>query len=480
MTARITSFHRLCVLVSIVFVVCGLVGCHGGGQSAEPSGLESCAVSPMQAGLRGDLNGNGLPDVADAIGILRIVVGLDPANPLADCDGNGAAGVGDAIALLRCVVGLDSWPIGGGAATVGPDGGTVTTADGNVTLQVPAGALPSPINITVSPRPTYPLADGLVPGTCYQFGPDGTQFSQPAQLIISYDEDGLSAWMDEGTFVLHQLSGDAWEPVASSTVDVNTNTVSAPVSGFSSYAILGAPPEEGSQFAGPDGQTLLWVPGGSFMMGREEGGDDDERPVHQVTLSGFWIGRCEVTNELYRTFCEATGRTFPANSTQGDTHPVVHVSWDNAQAYCDHYGYTLPTEAQWEYAARGAAGSTYPWGDLWDGQRCCFYDNRGPGDATFPVGSFPAGASWCGALDMTGNVWEWCADWYLSTYYSISPALNPPGPSNSDCPEGGPCRILRGAAWNTLAQSCRADRRSENNPSYTNSSIGFRVAYTDG
>ncbi len=325
--------------VGLASIAVCLTGCHGSG---TPPVAAASHVDTTQAGLRGDLNGSGTPDVADAIGILRIVVGLDAANALADCDGNGTVGVADAIVLLRCVVGLDDWPIGGG--------------------------------------------------------------TDPFDEMI-----------------------------------------------------------------GPDGQTLVWVPAGSFMMGSNK--YSNEQPIHQVTLDGFWIGQCEVTNDQYQAFCDATGRTFPSGSTEGDDHPVVYVSWYDAEAYCDHYGYALPTEAQWEYAARGPGVPVYPWGDTWDQNKCCNWDNKGPAGRTYPVGSFPTGASWCGALDMAGNVWEWCADWYAGGYYSVSPELNPRGP------ESGSNRVLRGGSWDDRSLNyCRATSRLYNSPSLTYYNYGFRVS----
>lgn len=226
----------------------------------------------------------------------------------------------------------------------------------------------------------------------------------------------------------------------------------------------------GDQEIGPDGQTLVPVPGGSFRMGGSA--DDNECPIHSVTLDGFWIGQCEVTNAQYRAFCNATGRAFPAGSTQGDDHPVVCVTWHDAQAYCAHYGYTLPTEAQWEYAARGPAAPTYPWGAAWDPQKCCNWDNKGPAGSTFAVGSFPAGESWCGALDMAGNVYEWCADWFSGDYYATSPELNPTGP------ETGTYRILRGGSWYSFNSYCRAATRTYHSPSVTFDDCGFRVSWS--
>jgi len=198
----------------------------------------------------------------------------------------------------------------------------------------------------------------------------------------------------------------------------------------------------GQEITGPDGGTYVWVPAGEFMMGSEHG-DEREKPVHLVRITkGFWLGKCEVTNRQYRRFCEATGREFPGESDQGDDHPVVYVSWEDAQAYCEHYGLRLPTEAEWEYAARGARGTAYPWGDEWDSSKCCNRANLGPGGSTFPVGSFPAGVSWCGALDMAGSMWESCADWYAEDYYSTSPENDPTGPVS------GERRVLRGGSWN--------------------------------
>ncbi len=245
----------------------------------------------------------------------------------------------------------------------------------------------------------------------------------------------------------------------------------------------------GQEIVGPAGITLVWVPGGSFMMGSEVG-YVDQKPVHRVELSGFWIGKTEVTNEQYAAFLndagpddasewlevddedceiERTGGRYEAKSGRGD-HPVVEVSWYGAEAYCEHYGFELPTEAQWEYAARGPDSLRYPWGDEWQPDRLCWDENQGPGGRTFPVGSFPSGASWCGALDMAGNVWEWCADWYDSDYYGSSPTTDPTGPSSGDE------RVIRGGSWFNSASNCRGALRGRNTRDNTSADCGFRVA----
>jgi len=216
------------------------------------------------------------------------------------------------------------------------------------------------------------------------------------------------------------------------------------------------------------------VPAGSFMMGSEDG-KAPEKPAHRVQLDGFWLGKYEVTNAQYRAFCEATGRELPPDIDDGDDHPVICVGWGDATAYCEHYGLSLPTEAQWEYAAAGPESRTYPWGSDWDPQRLCWFENRGPGGQSFLVGSFPAGASWCGALDMAGNVWEWCADWYGADYYAKAPEQNPPGPSES---EYG-ARVLRGGSWGDLSGYCfRCAHRRNHNPGYRYGHVGFRCART--
>ena len=207
----------------------------------------------------------------------------------------------------------------------------------------------------------------------------------------------------------------------------------------------------GEQIVGPDGGTLVWVPSGKFMMGSNEGGSD-QQPVHEVELDGFWIGQCEVTNAQYRDFWRAKGRTFRPDNSQGDNHPVVYVTWQEAVDYCEHYGLSLPTEAQWEYAARGPQSLRFPWGNDWGKRKCCHDNNRGPRNRTFPVGSFPQGASPFGALDMTGNVFEWCAEWYGKDYYKEAPRKNPLGPSS------GIAHVLRGGSWDHVFAHRSADR----------------------
>jgi len=221
----------------------------------------------------------------------------------------------------------------------------------------------------------------------------------------------------------------------------------------------------GQEITGPAGIKLVWVPGGSFMMGSNDG-DDDEKPVHEVELDGFWIGKTEVTVAQWRSVMGSV----PEHNDRGDDHPVVWVSWDDCQEFCEKVGLSLPTEAQWEYAARGPESRVYPWGDEWDPKRVCCHENRGPGGRMFPVGSFSAGASWCGALDMAGNVYEWCGDCYDEDCYAQSPRRNPTGPA------AGEWRVLRGGSWGSSASICRSAARRHRRPEDSYDDLGFRVA----
>ncbi|MCA9952647.1 MAG: SUMF1/EgtB/PvdO family nonheme iron enzyme, partial [Anaerolineales bacterium] len=257
-------------------------------------------------------------------------------------------------------------------------------------------------------------------------------------------------------------------------------------------------PTLGSSWQRPaDKMTMVYVPGGTFPMGSENG-RDDEQPVHDVTLDGFWIDQTEVTNKQFAAFVADTeyvttaeeaggGYTYvdewqftegadwqhpygPESDLAGrDEHPVVLVSWHDAEAYCAWAGGQLPTEAQWEYAARGAEGVIYPWGDEFDGTKANFCDVNCPLDwkesavddgyeFTAPVGSYLDGASWVDAMDMAGNVWEWVRDWYDSDYYASSPANNPQGPDSEQY------KVLRGGGWNDSDGIIRAAARGNLDP----------------
>ncbi len=232
-----------------------------------------------------------------------------------------------------------------------------------------------------------------------------------------------------------------------------------------------------------DMADMVYVPGGTFRMGSKWA--KDEKPVHSVTVSGFYMDKYEVTVAQYENFCRSTRRRMPRQPVWNDNnHPVVMVSWKNARAYAKWAGKRLPTEAEWEYAARGGSknlvfawGNTKPKGKngdniadeairsekknwaIWKG----FYDGF---VYTAPVGSFYANPF--GLHDMSGNVKEWCSDWYASDWYSRSPAKDPKGPKS------GIRRVLRGGSWNYGPRNLRLTKRFRYKDTLVLNYIGFR------
>jgi sulfatase modifying factor 1 len=281
---------------------------------------------------------------------------------------------------------------------------------------------------------------------------------------------------------------------------------------------------------GPHPATLVPVPGGSFVMGDESDWSypgDGEGPAHDVVISDFAIDAFAVTNEMFSAFVDATGHVTDAEhfgesfvfggflpddfpETRGVVgaewwrqvfgadwrhphgpqstievcmdHPVVHVSWSDAQAYCAWTGTRLPTEAEWEYAARADSQGPFPWGDDLEpdgGHRMNVFQGRFPNGntgadgyaGTAPVDAFPPNSF--GLYNVTGNVWEWCQDWYDAGYYAESPRADPRGP------DAGTHRVMRGGSYLCHESYCRRYRVSARQGSEPNSStgnLGFRVA----
>lgn len=299
---------------------------------------------------------------------------------------------------------------------------------------------------------------------------------------------------------------------------------------------------------GPAPEGMVWIPGGTFRMGSEEG-LPDERPVHEVTVDGFWMDQTEITNSQFAKFVAETGYVTiaeqkpkaedfpgvpedklvagsvvftpppgpiplndffqwwsyvpganwrhpngPESSIEGsDQHPVVHVAWDDAAAYCKWASKRLPTEAEWEFAARGGLEKqTYMWGEernpggawltnIWQGAFPHQNSKSDGFESTAPVGSFPANGY--NLYDMSGNVWEWCADWYRPDYYETSPKTNPKGPESSHDPRepGIQKRVTRGGSYLCSDEYCIGYRPSARMKSSVDTGLGhtgFRCART--
>jgi formylglycine-generating enzyme required for sulfatase activity len=229
-----------------------------------------------------------------------------------------------------------------------------------------------------------------------------------------------------------------------------------------------------------DGSVLIKIPAGVFIMG-----DDLEAdcPKHQVYMDEYYLSAFAVTNRQYQKFIEETGHRPPDQAELGRAiwchgsfpkkfadHPVVCVSYDDALAYCAWSGLALPTEAQWEKAARGPKGNIYPWGDNWDFEKCLNYMKKGF-EQTCPVYENEDGKSFYHIYNCAGNILEWCADWYDPDYYASSPGKNPLGP------ERGEFRVLRGGSWGSGLNDCRGAFRGDyNRPVERADHWGFRPA----
>jgi len=216
---------------------------------------------------------------------------------------------------------------------------------------------------------------------------------------------------------------------------------------------------------------LVLIPGGEFVMGKD--GEGDHSPAHKVYIDSFYMDKYEVTNAQYLKFCEETGRQLPEfwgskefhNGPDFPNHSVVGISWRDAEAYAEWAGKRLPTEAEWEYAARGGlTGMNYPNGDELD-STLANYSLAGV-DATAAVGNYPPNGY--GLHDMAGNVWEWVADYYDEDYYKTSPSKNPAGP------EDRRFKVIRGGSWHSGPGCNKVYYRNALPPNWVDFAVGFR------
>lgn len=227
-----------------------------------------------------------------------------------------------------------------------------------------------------------------------------------------------------------------------------------------------APAAESREIADSAGIRLKLIPAGAFIMGSGAGASD-EKPVGGVALTKpFYIGATEVTQAQWERVMGNNPSRF-----KGGNRPVECVSWEDAVEFCRRLSekegaeYRLPTEAEWEYACRAGAASEYHWGDKFDDSRC--WCNANSGRQTHDAGA--SGTNAWGLCDMSGNVWEWCADWYRETY-PAGERTDPPGPAE------GCKRVLRGGSWDANPEGCRSAYRNAEAPSYRAGYVGFRVA----
>ncbi len=339
----------------------------------------------------------------------------------------------------------------------------------------------------------------------------------------------LPYWLDfsnngDGTAFLNGIPGGddtgQWVFSVDATNDYGSTSQQILLEVFANEVSLRA----GEEWIRPtDGMVMVYVPRGTFSMGINDAfveqafslclrGDcqrsrfENQYPPHEVTVDDFWIDQTDVTNAQFAIFLSQNGNQVEGGvpwfniqdedaeinqqsngfvPTAGfENHPVVEVTWYGANTYCSWAGGQLPTEAQWEYAARGDTGWLYPWGNEFDGSKASYCDSNCPTDwaddnandgydLLAPVGQYRDGASWVGALDMAGNVWNWVADWYDADYYEISPDNNPGGPAN------GSSRVVRGGSFVSDSVDLWTTFRWYDLPEATHLTFGFRCAVQD-
>lgn len=223
-------------------------------------------------------------------------------------------------------------------------------------------------------------------------------------------------------------------------------------------------------------EEMVFIPAGEFLRGYD-GGGFDEKPQGRIVLDAYWIDRHEVANGAYMAFVAATNHRKPISRyvknferLSAPAQPAVYVSWEDADEYCRDRGARLPTEAEWEKAARGPDGLLWPWGNQ-DKQGAANTGNPDPFEYTAPVASFSQDRSPYGIYDMDGNAMEWVADWYEEDAYKDS-APNPKGPGN------GLYKVIRGASWGTVGRETRLTVRLKMLPDFRDTTIGFRCAKT--
>lgn len=302
----------------------------------------------------------------------------------------------------------------------------------------------------------------------------------PCWISVQVDRDNQGSWLVpvwslDGDVGANVLPGAGKSIQWNAGLDYDQHMANAQVKVTAHSLVDGVP------------QDMVLVPAGEFVMGSSAVGGD-AIPEHTVYLDAFWIDVHEVTNHEYKLFCDATSRAYPSDPgfsgmngyfLNYPEYPVVNVYWADAVAYATWAGKRLPTEAEWERAAKGDTDNRlWPWGNTFNanlGGTIHHANTDVAGDGytnTAPVGSYPTGISPVGCLDMAGNVWEWCSDRYSSSYYGSSPVANPQGTVS------GTDRVLRGGNWNDGSSDARCANRHHSTPTERNIYRGFRCART--
>jgi formylglycine-generating enzyme required for sulfatase activity len=280
---------------------------------------------------------------------------------------------------------------------------------------------------------------------------------------------------------LTQVAGEMQQTLTAQAPTPMPDPISAPTEPLLPTLSPTPEPPSGTIMSSPvDGMTLVYIPSGIFPMGSSDsdpGSFDHEKPQHNVYLDGYWIDQTPITNYMYAACVQAghcsppahpAAEKIPYDSSVMAYQPIIYVSWFDAEIYCEWAGRRLPTEAEWEKAARGTDGRLYPWGENKPHSGTANFNNTL--GITTDVGEYPEGASPFNILDMAGNVRQWVADWYQENYYAISPDTNPLGP------ESGTERVLRGGAYSDTAVNLRSATRFFHEPGSPGINRGFRCA----
>jgi formylglycine-generating enzyme required for sulfatase activity len=237
----------------------------------------------------------------------------------------------------------------------------------------------------------------------------------------------------------------------------------------------GGMPQPPAEITGKDGAPMVLIPVGEFTMGSDKG-DDDEQPIHRVFLDSFYLDKFEVTNGRYAKFVEAIQSEPPWGFADKET-PVLHqdqpvrwVNWMDAMGYCLWAGKRLPTEAEWEKAARGGDGRLYPWGNDPPTQAHAVFGLKEGADTVSAIGNRDKGKSPYGVHDMAGNLYEWTTDWYEEQFYTKNPAINPRGPAE------GSAKVQRGGSYINSPYRLRSSFRTKGDPTEHDPNVGFRCA----